>query len=419
MTVESAPLSLGGNLADFPLADVLTFLNMGQATGAIEAVSGTQANRVFLAQGEVVYATSRAPRLGLPSFLAARGLLTERAAADLVARSQRTGSPFFQLVVDGGVLDREELTALEKILCSEIVFESMRWREGKFAFIRDRRPPDSAPALRISLQNLILEGARRLDEAIRFGHEIQVDRDLVVTLVFPTGRLEEQVVLTPVEWGIISLINGKRTLEEIFSLSPTGSEVDTWRVLSRLQSARMIQLHPREEAAEEPLGLSLFPSASETVSVRPVLSGTLLPPSPPAPRVDETTDRIDRTDVRLLVGTSVTTSYGMYGRRMPARLVGSLAAGEEPVAFELSRPVLTVGRAPSNDVVLRDSSVSKHHAQLEQEEDGWTLSDLGSTNGSWVNGERVRQKRLASGDRIRIGVYTFGFDAIGAARSPD
>ena len=87
--------------------------------------------------------------------------------------------------------------------------------------------------------------------------------------------------------------------------------------------------------------------------------------------------------------------------------------------FDLSRPVLTIGRSGSNDIVLPDPSVSKHHARVVQEGDGWKLADIGSTNGSWLNGERVKERRLENGDRIRFGVYSFTFDAVGAPPGGD
>jgi hypothetical protein len=66
---------------------------------------------------------------------------------------------------------------------------------------------------------------------------------------------------------------------------------------------------------------------------------------------------------------------------------------------------VTVGRAPSNDVVLdHDGTVSSLHAVLERYAGGWTLRDLGSRNGTLVGGERiVAERALRSGEDVRIG----------------
>ncbi len=64
-----------------------------------------------------------------------------------------------------------------------------------------------------------------------------------------------------------------------------------------------------------------------------------------------------------------------------------------------------VGRAPDNHLVLRDSRISRNHAQINQEDGSCIVEDLGSRHGVWVNGERVNQTRpLHSSDRIEFGV---------------
>jgi FHA domain/Domain of unknown function (DUF4388) len=413
MTTEPQPLSLGGSLSDFPFADVLTFLNMERSTGAIEVISGSQTSRIYLEAGQVVWAFCRAPRFALPDFLTARGLMTERMASELGVKSEMAGIPFARFVVDSGLIDVPELDAIQKVLCSEIVFHAMRLGEGKFAFLKDRRPPDDVPSLRIGIENLILEGARRFDEAARFKQELNVERNLIVTLTLATERLEDELALTPLEWGVVALINGKRMLEEIFALSPTGSEAETWTVMQRLQAARMIRFDSKDGAGDD-----------EPPSVRDVLETAQMsryaaPQETPGPVLaasgdgkERDRDR-DKTDVRLLVSDEVTTSRAMFGRRLPARLVGELGHGY-PVSIELSRPVLTVGRSDGSDIVLPDPSVSKHHAQIEQAEDGWRLTDLKSTNGTWVNGQKVDDRQLMPGDQVRFGVYKLTFEVFSA-----
>jgi hypothetical protein len=77
----------------------------------------------------------------------------------------------------------------------------------------------------------------------------------------------------------------------------------------------------------------------------------------------------------------------------------------EPGAPHLSlrsSPV-TVGRAEDNDLVLADPQVSRHHARLEPDSQGWRAVDLGSTNGTWVNGIRLNAATIAVGDEVAFG----------------
>ena len=63
----------------------------------------------------------------------------------------------------------------------------------------------------------------------------------------------------------------------------------------------------------------------------------------------------------------------------------------------------SIGRAPDNDVVIKDDSVSQHHATLEWSASGAELTDLDSTNGTFVNGTRVRNAIVENGDHLRFG----------------
>ncbi len=80
------------------------------------------------------------------------------------------------------------------------------------------------------------------------------------------------------------------------------------------------------------------------------------------------------------------------------------------IAFD-GRP-LTIGRAPDNGIVLRDGRASRHHARIDARRGSLVLSDLGSTNGSYVNDRRVESIALGEGDRIRVGTTTLLVEAI-------
>jgi hypothetical protein len=76
---------------------------------------------------------------------------------------------------------------------------------------------------------------------------------------------------------------------------------------------------------------------------------------------------------------------------------------------------LTIGRATDNDVVLRDSRVSRHHARLQSRRGTLVLTDLGSSNGSRVNGITVQEVVLGPGDRIQLGDSVLVVDSVSNA----
>jgi len=79
--------------------------------------------------------------------------------------------------------------------------------------------------------------------------------------------------------------------------------------------------------------------------------------------------------------------------------------------FPLSNTPLSLGRTPDNTVVIASALASRRHAELRYEGNGYVLYDLGSSNGTSVNGQRVQTARLNPGDVITIGDESFRFDA--------
>jgi hypothetical protein len=69
-----------------------------------------------------------------------------------------------------------------------------------------------------------------------------------------------------------------------------------------------------------------------------------------------------------------------------------------------------VGRSRDCDVVVNDPNVSRRHVEIRHDDKGWSIADLGSTNGVRVNGRRVERSPLRSGDRITIGVTDLTFE---------
>jgi pSer/pThr/pTyr-binding forkhead associated (FHA) protein len=70
-------------------------------------------------------------------------------------------------------------------------------------------------------------------------------------------------------------------------------------------------------------------------------------------------------------------------------------------------PSKTMGRAPRADYIVDAPLVSRLHCRLNLETDRLDVEDLGSTNGTWVNGKKVLRSPLTAGDEIRIGRVTF------------
>jgi pSer/pThr/pTyr-binding forkhead associated (FHA) protein len=77
--------------------------------------------------------------------------------------------------------------------------------------------------------------------------------------------------------------------------------------------------------------------------------------------------------------------------------------------FTLDRELVTVGRHPQSDIFLNDITVSRRHAELRRDGAQYTVADLGSLNGTYVNRARVDSSSLSTGDELQVGKFRLLF----------
>jgi two-component system NtrC family sensor kinase len=80
-----------------------------------------------------------------------------------------------------------------------------------------------------------------------------------------------------------------------------------------------------------------------------------------------------------------------------------IRGNDQGTRFELEEATVGLGRDPANGVQLHDTEVSRQHAELRREGKDYVFADLGSSNGSFVNGKQVQLQRLSSGDHVQLG----------------
>src|SRR5689334_21793147 len=90
-----------------------------------------------------------------------------------------------------------------------------------------------------------------------------------------------------------------------------------------------------------------------------------------------------------------------WGRSYVLRFIsGKYQGGEFPIVND--KPII-VGRSSDLDMVIVEDMVSRKHARIQMQQDQIWIEDLGSTNGTFVNGEKIKRARLKEGDRVLIG----------------
>jgi hypothetical protein len=111
---------------------------------------------------------------------------------------------------------------------------------------------------------------------------------------------------------------------------------------------------------------------------------------------------------RLETDSRLVTTANMDNPEAVATLT-LLVGGEEEDTYFIGRGRSTIGRLESNTIAVPDTGMSRHHTEIMADESKFILTDLGSTNGTFVNGKRVAEAELKDGDTIEIGKVALRF----------
>lgn len=398
---------LSGDLERFAVPDVLTLLNMGKRTGVLalerdsdrEPVApgdggpnGYEETKLFVREGRPVFATATRDDLRLGALLVKTDRVKKADLERMIDRQQGGQQRLGEMLLAEKILTEAELASFLKVQVSEVIFDTFGWRAGTFTFYDNVPPPTAVVTLEMDLQNLIMEGVRRIDERGRL-EEIFPDREMAVEVVTNPERVRQIVPFTPEEWQVFFLVDGRRTIAEICRLAGNPDELLTLRILHRLMVAKFVSLvRPAADAEEAPPPTSFqsMPSPAEIKAAAAQFSVEFQPR--PKKVEDDTHEIVSPKAVGYQQGAKTLTI---------SRLV--LIKDGQETSFPLTKDSYTIGRSANNDIVISNPKVSSFHARIDRTPNGFVLVDLKSRNGSWVNSKRIESQDLKTGDEVRLG----------------
>jgi Domain of unknown function (DUF4388)/FHA domain len=384
---------LRGEIAAFRLPDVLTLLSNARKSGTLVLEHGQRSASLFFDEGCLVFAASNQEPFRLGSILLRKKKITPAQRDRIDELMQRDGGRFGDLAVQEQVLTDEQLRDFLKVQVSEIVFDAFVWNGGTFSFAHDATLPPYAVTIAIDLPNLIMEGARRIQEWEQCV-ALLPDKSVVFRVV-ATPR-DEKITLTAEEWKLLFLFNGQRTLEELCEASD--EPLPVYRVVYGLYANKLI---------EEVRGARSSEEGDATVRQGEPRFG-----NEPTVQDEEAHD-----DTSLLLSTEGRMSYSDVVRPTLAQLrveTGELAGRIIPLA----EPEYLIGRHRDNGIQIPDLGVSGFHARIYRGPEGFVLEDLKSRNGTWINGTRIYHATLANGDRVHVGQTDLVYEVLFGATAP-
>lgn len=174
----------------------------------------------------------------------------------------------------------------------------------------------------------------------------------------------------------------------------------------RLHPDDLAGLIPPEEVASELASGALSFARAHGYALRDRPRVTLQPDPalrPGEAEVDAALSPLSEPDPSADQADGGTRVYAVPILRAPEAVIEVREPGRAARRISLTGAPIRIGRAPECELVLKDSMVSRRHARLHARDGVLLLTDLGSTNGTRVNGNRITELVLGEGDRIQIG----------------
>ena len=288
---------LKGNLKNFKLADLFIGIQRGTKTGVLEIVNGSIIKRVYIRNGDIIFADSSFQGDRFGEMLVREGKITIEEFNLASERLLETGEELGKILVDMSCMTPRELYHAVQRQVEEIILGLFAITDAEFEFKEGPLPSNELSTFIISAANIIYRGIKRI-QSLTFVKEMSPPPEAVLDLSRDPMDIFQSISLDPADKEILYLIDGSYTLEEILSLSPL-TDVEILKTISALFRIGIITIKKGDEA-------------SEMIAARDLLEG----------HVDENGDEFLTKVEELYAQCESADYYNFFG-------INSKATGEE------------------------------------------------------------------------------------------
>ncbi len=227
-----------GSCSDFRISDILIGLQRSTKTGILEIIHGIRLTKIYIKNGDLIFASSNLEDDRLGEVLIKEGKITLEQFFEVSDRLKATGKRLGTLLVELGYLKLDELSNVIRHQVEEIIVNTLNAECGKFEFKEGPLPTKEAITLNLSAANLIYQGIKRV---YNFQYILQdfPQLDAVISLSQNPLDLFQDLTLDEIGKEILSLISGNSTVKEILSLSPV-NDFESIKTIFALLSAKII-----------------------------------------------------------------------------------------------------------------------------------------------------------------------------------
>ncbi len=242
MTIQSTIKEIG-------LFDLFQILHLHRKTGRL-VIQGTPDKReakVVFKEGSVVLASiyKNTPK-SIEELLSEWGVLDVESSVKL-SKKMKKYSNLIEAIDGEGITPRQHIEQFLAERIREVVFEILKWDAGEYRFDEEKLAEKSEVLIALNTENLILEGARRIDEWSNIRSKVPSKHSLFRFCA--ENQEDHQLNHKPKEWEILSLIDGKRTVKEVTE-EVSGDLFSTSKLIYGLVVMDIIELVDADEEGE-------------------------------------------------------------------------------------------------------------------------------------------------------------------------
>jgi hypothetical protein len=206
-------MALKGNLKDFSTTQLLNLVNLSRKTGKLTVKKEGGHAFLYFREGRLIHASTSAEAGHLASMLLKTGRLTHDQAETVNKQSGSSSDKVMgKYLMDAKLVSRDDIVQGVKDYMLGIVYDLFAWTDGEFFFEQDSLPTNDRITVPLNLDNVILEGSRRIQELDKLQDELP---DLGTIALKITDKPLRDVKLTQDDWRVISHIHPRNSVKQI------------------------------------------------------------------------------------------------------------------------------------------------------------------------------------------------------------